>query len=119
MAITIKMGDDGILRMHISGNLDNVQVKKLRREITPFLEASTPEHPLNTISTTEKIGKVSFASRKYFTEINSHPCMGLLAILNPPRVVRILGKFIVMATKRDNINFFSDEAEAIAWIKSK
>lgn len=119
MAITIKMGDDGILRMHISGDMDNVQVKNLQREITPFLEASTPEHPLNVISTTGEIGKVSFASRKYFAEINKHPCMGLFSILNPPRVVRILGRFIIAATKRDNIKFFSDETEAIAWIKSQ
>ena len=49
MANEIKMGKDGFLRITLSGDLDRGNIEMLRQDYSPFLEASTPEVPLNNI----------------------------------------------------------------------
>jgi hypothetical protein len=119
MAHSITMENDGILRIRLSGNVDQVQVKHLKADLEIFLAAATQENPLNSIIFPENIGKLSHNARKFFAEVNRDTRIGMLAIMNPPRPIRILSRFISKATKGENINFFSNETEAVAWIKSK
>jgi hypothetical protein len=118
MALEVFMEDDGILRIKISGNMDKVTVDNLQREIKPFMEAATPEKPLNNIIFPENIGKISYAARRYFTDLNHNSQYGKVAIVKPPRAFRVLGKFVLKATNRNNIGFFENEAQSISWIKS-
>jgi hypothetical protein len=118
MALYVTMENDGILRIRISGDMDKVQVDHLKNELSPFLDAATNENPLNSVIVPENIGKLSYYARRFFAEVNQDSRVGTLAIINPPRAVRILGKFIVKATKSDKFTFFSEEAEAVEWIKS-
>ena len=119
MAITVTMENDGILRIKISGEMDKVQVDYLQDEIAPFLDAATDENPLNSIILPENIGKLSYYARRFFAEVIQNTKVGMLAIMDPPRAVRILGRFIFTATKSEKIRFFSNETEAVEWIKSK
>lgn len=119
MALNVTMENDGILRIRISGDMDKVQVDHLKNELSLFLDAATDENPLNSIIIPENIGKLSYYARRFFTEVNQDTRVGMLSIINPPRAVRILGKFIVKATKSDKFRFFSEEDEAVEWIKSK
>ena len=81
--------------------------------------ASTAENPLNNILDTSRIGKFSSAARKFFTEINKDTRYGKVAMVNAPRVARVLSKFVIKATGRDNIRFFENEEEAVNWVKQK
>jgi hypothetical protein len=118
MALEVIMEDDGILRIKISGDMDKVAVDHLQREIKPFLEAATQESPLNNIIFPENIGKISYTARRFFTDLNLSSKFGKVAIVNPPRSVRVLGKFVLKATNRNNIGFFENEEQSISWIKS-
>ena len=119
MALDVIMGDDGILRIKISGDMDKVAVDNLQRELKPFIEAATPKNPLNNIIFPKNMGRVSYAARRFFTDLNHNPQFGKAAIVNPPRVVRVLGRFVLKATNRKNIDFFENEEQSISWIKSK
>jgi hypothetical protein len=119
MALEVNMGDDGILRIKISGDMDRFAVEHLQREIVPFMDAATQENRLNNIIFPENLGRISYAARRFFTDLNHNPRYGMVAIVNPPRAVRVLGRFILKATQRDNLDFFENEEQAISWIKSE
>lgn len=119
MAHELTMNNDGILRTAISGDLDRSVIDTLQGDYQSFLEASTPAVPLNNILFTERVGRISSTARRFFTELTNDPRFGFAAIITPPRRVRVLGKFILKATGRENINFFNNEEEALNWLKSR
>ena len=119
MAHELTMHNDGILRTTIAGDLDRSVVDTLQGDYQPFLEASTPAVPLNNILFPERVGRISSNARRFFTELTNDPRFGSAAIVSPPRRVRVLGKFILKATGRENIHFFENEAEALDWLKSR
>jgi hypothetical protein len=118
MAHTIEMGNDGILRVALSGDLERSLVENLKKDYSPFILAATPQNPLRTIIFMESLGKLSSAARNYITELSADPRGGAIAFINPPRRARVLGKFIHKATGKDNIQFFENEAQAVEWLKS-
>lgn len=119
MAHELKMGEDGILRITISGDMDKSIVEIFQRDYYPFLEASTQENPLNNLIFSGRLGKLSSAARRFFTQLNHDPRYGMVALVDPPRRARVLGRFILKATNRDNINFFDSEEQALTWLKSR
>lgn len=116
MSIEIRMGRDGILRATLSGDLDSSIVEQIRREFTPYIKASTPESPLKSIITFMDLGKISFRTRRYLTELNQDSRFGPAAYIQPPRKARVLSQFIRKGSHRDNIRFFEAEGEAIIWL---
>ena len=117
MTFNIKMGPEGILRIRMDGDLDNGIVENFRREYSPYINASTPANPLQNIFLVQNLGKLSILLRKYLIELNQDPRFGFTAFVQPSRRARILGQFILKATRRDNIRYFNDEAEAVEWLK--
>jgi hypothetical protein len=118
MAHTIQMGNDGILRVTLSGDIERGMVDTLRNDFSPFVLAATAQNPLKSLFFVEALGKLSSVARKYLTELSADPRVGLIAFIKPPRRVKVLGKFIHNATGKDNIQFFEDESQAIAWLRS-
>lgn len=119
MAHELSMKADGILRTTIAGDLDRSVIDTLQGDYRSFLEASTPAAPLNNILFTARVGRISSAARRFFTELTNDPRFGSAAIIDPPRRVRVLGKFILKATGRENIHYFNSEEEALNWLKSR
>lgn len=115
----LNMGQDGILRTTLAGDLDRSVIDRLREDYQPFLDAATTLNPLNNLLHTPRVGKISSAARRFFTELTGDPRFGLAAIINPPRRVRVLGKFILKATGRQNINFYQSEENALDWLKAR
>jgi hypothetical protein len=112
------MEQDGILRVHLSGDITQGILESFKREYTPFIEASTPEIPLNNIIYFHEVGTLSHSARQYLTNLNKDPRYGLVAYINPPRRARVLGQFIEKATGRSNIEYFNNEKEALSWLKN-
>jgi hypothetical protein len=119
MAHTIDMGNDGIIRVRLTGDLERGYVENLRLDYSPFVSAATPQNPLKTILFMESLGKLSSAARKYLTELSADPRVGMIAFIQPPRRAKVLGKFIHRATGKNKISFFENEAQALAWLKSE
>jgi len=118
MTFEIKMGPDGILRINMSGDLDNGIVENFRREYSPYIIASTPDNPLQNLFFLQNLGQLSPSIRKYLTELNRDSRFGLSAFVNPSRRAKILGQLINKATGRNNIRYFDTENEALGWLKS-
>lgn len=113
------MGEDGILRTTIAGDLDRSVIDRLSEDYQPFLEAATASNPVNNLLHTARVGKLSSAARRFFTELTGDSRFGFAAIIDPPRRVRVLGKFILKATGRENISFYQSEEKALLWLKAR
>lgn len=118
MAFNITMEDDGILRISLSGIFDKFDAESLSRKLDPFIDASTENDPINIIFSPELIEKLTSKGRKYLTDLHKDSRIGNSAIINPPRSILVLVRFIMQATNKENIAFFDDEASAYQWIKS-
>jgi hypothetical protein len=120
MAHEISMGDDGILRMDLIGDMDREDMGAYIEDLTPFLEAATEAEPLLVLTDSSRSGKLSSGARKLSVEINRDPRMGKTAVIGEGRrYFRVMAGFILKATGRDNIRFFDSEEEALTWLKSE
>lgn len=118
MPFEIKMGTDGILRIELSGDLDQTILETFRRELTPYLEASTPAKPLKNIVYFKQIGTLAPSTRHYLTDLNRDQRLGCTAYIHPPARGRVLGRFILKATGRHNIEYFEQEQDALKWLQN-
>lgn len=118
MSFEIKMGPEGILRIKLSGNLDNGIVETIRREYSPYVDASTQENPLFNMFFLTDLERLSSSIRHYFIELNRDPRYGYSAYVKPSRRAKVLGQLIQKATRREKIQFFDQETEAIQWLQS-
>lgn len=117
MTHTIRMGNDGILRVSLIGDVSKSDFEAYQRDLTAFLDASTPENPLNTILDASQTAKLSSASRQGITQINKDPRIGQMAVLGASRPTRVFINFLLKATQRDNVDFFESDDNAVDWIK--
>lgn len=118
MSFKIKMAQDGILRVQLEGDLTQGLIESFKRDYSPYVDAATPEIPLNNIIHMENLGTISYAARQYLTDLLKDERYGMAAFINPPRKARVLGQFIQKASGRQNIQYFSDEKEALSWLKA-
>lgn len=118
MPFNVSMGRDGILRVTLSGDLDSTITERLRRELAPFVDASTPEQPLKHMVFFQQLERVSPVLRRYLTSLNQDPRIGKTAYIQPPRHARVLAQFIQKANGRENIVHFEQENDALAWLQN-
>lgn len=120
MTHNMKMGNDGILRVAFIGDVSRADFESYHRDLTPFMDASTPSNPLFTVLDTHQTGKLSSAVRQGFTELNRDPRVGHTGIIGASRTIRVFINFLLKATQRNNVDFFESEDHAIEWLnKSK
>ena len=82
------------------------------------MEASTPDKPLKNMMYFSQIGQLSPSVRHYLSHLNQDHRLGQTAFIHPPRKARILGKFMLKASGRDNVKCFEQEGEAITWLNN-
>lgn len=118
MSFEVRMGRDGILRVKLSGDLDRMITEQLNRKLVPFIDASTPEHPLKQMVFFQQMDRVSPALRRYLTSLHQDLRIGKTAFIQPPRHVQVLAQFIQKASERANIVYFDQEGDALTWLQN-
>ncbi len=119
MAHTIYMDDDGILRVEIIGDIDEMAVRTFLKDLTPYLEQATPESPLRSLFDARKSGRFSPVARHLLTELGGDPRIGPTAIINASRIVHVLVTFITKVNGEQNpARFFKSEQQALASLKA-
>ncbi|MBN2043673.1 MAG: hypothetical protein JW757_01530 [Anaerolineales bacterium] len=117
MPFEVIMGQDSILRIFLSGDLDEVLLDRFNRDLAPFIGASTPEQPLKRMVYFQGIEQISPALRRYLASLNQDERIGKTAYIKPSRHARVLAQFINKATGRENIATFDQEDEALKWFR--
>lgn len=118
MAHTIEMNSDGILRITMNGNFGKSEGENFYRDMSLYLDAATAENPVHNVIDISGMKMMSSAARKYFFKLNDDPRYGLVGMVNAPRAVIVLTRFILRASGRTNIDFFDSTDNALDWINS-
>ena len=116
MTHNIKMGSDGILRVAFIGDVSRADFEAYHRDITPFIEASTPENPLYIILDTHQTGKLSSTVRQGFTQLNRDLRLGHTGIIGASRPIHVFINFLLKATQRNNVEFFDSDENVVEWL---
>ena len=117
MPFDVKMGQDGILRIELSGDLSNGIVETFRRELTPYVEAATPTQPLKNIVYLSQVSHLSPSIRHFLTDLSKDQRLGKTAFVQPTSKARVLGQFMRKASGRENIDYFDLEQDAVSWLR--
>jgi hypothetical protein len=118
MPHNLQMGEEGILRVILNGDLDKASINAFIKDLSPYLNAATETDPIHLINDSSKVRKYSSTARKTLTDLNRDLRIGNQAIIGANRASRVLSSFILKATGRENISFFASEKEALAWLQS-
>jgi len=119
MAHEMKMGDDGILRIMLLGDVGREEAIAFTGDYQAFLAPVTEKEPLFALVDVSQAGNVSAAARKILTEMNRDPRIGKTAVLGANRYLRVMAGFVLKAAGRDNFSFWGSEEEALAWLKAE
>ena len=119
MTYKLEMGEDGILRLSFAGQVGTEEMEAFRQDFLPYLEAATDESPLLVLSNAQGDTKYSSGARKIFMQLNRDSRIGKAATVGTGRYTRVLARFVLKATGRDNIGFFDTQEEAVAWLKGE
>jgi hypothetical protein len=118
MAHELKMGDDGIIRGALMGNIGEADMVVFVKDVKRHLEANTSGKPISILQDAQRVGKFSLAARRQLTELADDPRLGRLAIINSTNFDRVIATFMMnVAGRMNDLSFFDTEAEAIAWLK--
>ena len=118
MPYEMHIAQDGILRLSFSDNLDESEMISFTKDIHLYLEAATKMNPVHSLMQVGEIGNISINARKRFIELNQDFRFGNLACIGDNRPFRVLAHFMVKAAERTNIQFFTQEDEALLWLNN-
>ncbi|MBN1934852.1 MAG: STAS/SEC14 domain-containing protein [Anaerolineae bacterium] len=119
MAHTIYMGEDGIVRTAIIGDMTEEDARAFVRDAQPFLAASLAENPTHVLHDSSRSGKYTSQARKVILSVFSDPRIGKVAGFGPRPYSRVLFTFFIKASGRTNVRLFATKAEALTWLNSR
>ncbi len=119
MAHEIKMGDDGILRITLLGDVGSEEAIAFTGDYQVFLASATKKKPLLALVDASQTGSISTAARKVLAETNRDLRIGKTAVLGASRYLRVMVGFVLKVAGRDNVSFCDSEEEALAWLKAE
>jgi hypothetical protein len=108
-----------LLRLTFMGDFTEADLQAYMQEFTPYLETATAENPIRFLVDIHQLDKLCSQARKQFTELNGNRCIDKVGIVGVNPFFKVLVTFILKASNRNNIQFVSTEAEALAWLSKE
>lgn len=119
MAFKLSNIADNIMMLKIIGDFDADDALIYADHLEEFLErAASVGRKLHIYVDTSEMGKISVEIRRVTSETNKDKRAGQVVTDGVTRVVRIMARFLMVASGRNNIHFFDTRKEAIDWLKS-
>lgn len=110
--------EENIVRLDLLGDFDAQDALEYPSQIDYFMEQATLKgKQLHVYTDTSKFGKLSVEGRRVFSDANKDERQGKVAATGVNRILGMMARFIMVASGRNNIRFFSDEAEAMEWLR--
>jgi len=104
---------DGIARYFINAPVDESEAEQLRDSGWKCIESG---YASSIIIDIQQSTEFSSAARKIWVEFLKHPKIEKTAIFGGNVFVRTLASFVIAASQKKNIKFFTTEDEAMEWL---
>lgn len=116
MAFTLQQDDAGILQVKINDEFTEEDLKAYMAQIDDIL-ADLPEGEtlLSFIDTTD-LGKVNPNLRRSVGDFLNNPKFGNTAVLGNSRIIKVMIDFVLKASGRQHMKYFTDQDEAYDWL---
>ncbi len=108
-----------IVKIEFIGDVTDEDAVQNSDQIDQYMADLPAGEALHFLVDATRMGKISTKARHVFTERNKNPRVGNTAIYGVNRALKVLGVFIAKASNRDNLRFFNDEPEGLAWLQEK
>ena len=119
MGFKISKIEENIIRFDMLGDFDAEDASACFNQTTAlFAEAALRGKKLHVYVDTTQFGNMSVEGRRMFSKMNKDERQGSVAMVGVNRILKIMVRFIMVASGQDNVRFFDNEAQAIKWLKS-
>ena len=116
MSYTINKDDDGILQVVISGEFTEEELKVYMHDISEIMVDLPENEKMKTFIDTTELGRVNPNLRRSVGDFLDDQRFGETAVLGSSRVVKVMIDFVLKASGRHHMKYFTDRAEAEAWL---
>ena len=120
MGYSINRLDGNIIKFEMLGDFTAEDAKNHADEMDPILnELAQNGQKAQFLIYTEQLKKISVEGRRSFSERNGDDRIGKTAVVGVNRFLKVIARFIMVASGKSNIKFFDleDDLDAIEWLK--
>lgn len=118
MAYTLQTDDDGILQVTIAGNFTQEELSAYMDDISGIMLNVPDDTKLRSFIDTTDLGRVNPNLRRTVGNFMDNPKFGRTAVLGNSRVVKVMIDFVLKASGRHHMQYFTDRDEATTWLKA-
>jgi hypothetical protein len=110
--------DNGILQVMISGEFTEEELITYMHDIHEIIINTPQNEKLKTFIDTTKLGRVNPNLRRSVGDFLDDPRFGETAVLGNSRVVKVMIDFVLKASGRQHMRYFTDRDEAETWLQN-
>lgn len=117
MAFTLQLDETGILQVKIDGEFTEEDLNAYMAQIDSILEDVPDNETIQSFIDTTDLGKVNPNLRRSVGDFLDNPKFGSTAVLGNSRVIKVMIDFVLKASGRQHMKYFTERDEAYDWLK--
>jgi len=118
MAHSFQMQANGTLYVKVSGSFSEEDLAGYLAELNSYLEPLRMDERLLSFMDATELEHVSPSVRRAVNDFVKDPRFGKTAVLGNNRFIKVLIDFVMRASGRDHMRYFTDRAEALSWLEN-
>jgi hypothetical protein len=116
MAYSLHIDEEGILQVTMSDDFTEDELKSYMKELDEILATIPDGEKLKTFIDTSDLGRVNPNLRRSVGDFMDTPKFGKTAVFGNSRVVKVMIDFVLKASGRHHMKYFTDQDEATTWL---
>ncbi len=117
MAYTLELGTDGIIYALFTGDFTEEQLANYIHDLDELVNQSSADEKVKSFMDTTGLKRVNPNLRRMTGDLIKDPRLGETAVLGNSRVVKVMIDFVLKASGRDHMKYFTDRQEALIWLQ--
>ncbi|MBP6471053.1 MAG: STAS/SEC14 domain-containing protein [Chloroflexi bacterium] len=118
MAHLFEMQDNGILHITVSGDFNEDDLDDYLTQLRSYIDPLAEDDRLLSFLDASTVGHVSPQVRRAVGDFVKDPRFGNTAVYGTNRFVKVLIDFVLRASGRDHVRYFTNRDEALIWLEN-
>lgn len=116
MAFTLQLDDTGILQVVIDGEFTETDLHAYMMQLDEILEDVPEGETVQSFIDTTDLGKINPNLRRSVGDFLNNPKFGKTAVLGNNRVIKVMIDFVLKASGRHHMKYFTERNKAYDWL---
>ncbi len=118
MAYTLHIDEEGILQVNMTDEFREEDLEAYLADISAILDDVPEGGNIKTFINTLDLDRVNPNLRRSVGDYLENPKFGKTAVLGKSRVVKVMIDFVLKASGRSHMKYFTDQDKANEWLHS-